>query len=197
MRALITSLKIFLFFTMLTGILYPMFVTGITQIFFRDNANGSILRIDGKAIGSTLIGQQFDSAKYFSSRPSANGYFPFPSGGSNYGLSSDRLRKIVAERKKQFYTFNQLDEPTEIPSEMLFASGSGLDPHISPKAALLQVERIVKVRNLTVIQKEKLIRKINLENNHPQYRFFGESCINVLMLNLELDQLNSQAGKTN
>lgn len=197
MRTFITSLKIFLFFTLLTGIIYPLFVTGIAQIFFRDNANGSILRIDGKAIGSTLIGQQFDSAKYFSSRPSANGYLPFPSGGSNYGVTNDKLRKIVAERKRQFYAFNQLDEQTEIPSEMLFASGSGLDPHISPKAALLQVERIVKVRNLTVIQKEKLIRKINLENNHPQYGIFGKDCVNVLILNIELDQLNSQVDKTN
>ena len=108
-----------------------------------------------------LIGQQFDSTIYFSSRPSAISYNPLPSGGSNYGLTNAKLKNLVDGTKKQFIAFNQLDSLTVIPSEMLFASASGLDPHISPEAALLQVDRIAKARNFNNIQKAKLDSKCN------------------------------------
>jgi K+-transporting ATPase ATPase C chain len=190
MKTLIISLKIFLFFTILTGIIYPLFVTGIAQVIFPTQANGSLIVKDNKIIGSELIGQQFDSTIYFSSRPSAISYNPLPSGGSNYGLTNVKLKNLVAERKKKFIAFNQLDSLTEIPSEMLFASASGLDPHISPQAALLQVERVAKVRKFSIAQKQKLIKCITEKTEAPQYLFLGEERINVLTLNLELNKLD-------
>ena len=190
MKTLIISIKIFFFFTVLTGIIYPLLVTGIAQLAFPSKANGSLIVRNNKTIGSELIGQQFDSTIYFTSRPSAVSYNPLPSGGSNYGLTNLKLKNLVAERKHQFINFNQLDSLAAIPSEMLFASASGLDPHISPKAALLQVERISRVRNLDNIQKQKLLQRINELSEKPTFMFLGEERINVLNLNLELDKLN-------
>lgn len=188
MKTLIIALKIFLLFTILTGFVYPLLVTGIAQVLFPEKANGSLIKKDNKTIGSKLIGQQFDSAIYFSSRPSAVSYNPLPSGGSNYGQTNSRLKNLVAERKQQFIYFNQLDSLTEIPSEMLFASASGLDPHISPEAALLQVERIANARNYDQNQKQLLLQKISKHTEKPQFAFLGEERINVLILNLELDK---------
>jgi len=189
MKRLIISLKIFLFFTLLTGVIYPLLVTGIAQFVFPVKANGSLVVIDNKTIGSELIGQQFDSLAYFSSRPSFITYNPLPSGGSNYGLTNLKLKNLFIERKNQFIAFNQLDSLTVIPSEMLFASASGLDPHISPEAALMQVKRIVKTRQLDNYQKEKLLRKIEELTEPPQFSFLGETRINVLNLNLALDKI--------
>lgn len=189
MKTVIISIKIFLFFTVLTGILYPVLVTGIAQVAFHSKANGSMIMINNKAIGSKLIGQQFDSTIYFTSRPSAVSYNPLPSGGSNFGLTNPKLLALVTERKQQFIAFNQLDSNVVIPSEMLFASASGLDPHISPQAALLQVNRITNTRKLTVAQKEKLIKVIHAITEKPEFLCLGETRINVLQLNLELDNL--------
>jgi potassium-transporting ATPase KdpC subunit len=189
MKTLITALKIFLFFTILTGIVYPLLITGIAQVVFPAKANGSLILRDNKIIGSELIGQQFDSTIYFTSRPSAISYNPLPSGGSNYGLTNIKLKNLVAERKHQFIAFNQLDSLTVIPSEMLFASASGLDPHISPKAALLQVERIVQVRQFDDGKKQRLLQSISELSENPQYSVFGEKRINVLLLNLKLDEI--------
>jgi K+-transporting ATPase ATPase C chain len=190
MKTLKISLKIFLFFTLLTGIIYPLFVTGIAQVLFPAKANGSLIVCNNKTIGSELIGQFFDSNVYFSSRPSAISYNPLPSGGSNYGLTSAKLISLVDERRKQFLVFNGLDSLTEIPSEMLFDSASGLDPHISPKAALLQVDRIGKARNFNQNQKEILLQKISTLAESPQLGCLGQERINVLELNIELDNLN-------
>lgn len=188
MKTLGISLRIFLVFTILTGLIYPLFVTGIAQLVFPEKANGSIIYRDNKAIGSELIGQQFDSTIYFSSRPSAISYNPLPSGGSNFGLTNLKLKNLVAERRHQFIAFNQLDSLTEIPSEMLFASASGLDPHISPKAALLQVERIAQARKLDQNQKKILLQTIADLTETPQFACLGEERINVLILNLELSK---------
>ena len=189
MKTLIISLKIFLVLTIVTGIIYPLFVTGIAQIVFPAKANGSLILINNKIIGSKLIGQQFDSVIYFSSRPSAILYNPLPSGGSNFGLTNTKLINLVNERKEQFITFNQLDSLTSVPSEMLFASASGLDPHISPKAALLQVERIVKARKFNIVQKRMLLLCIKDLTESPQFFCLGEKRVNVLLLNLSLDKL--------
>jgi potassium-transporting ATPase KdpC subunit len=189
MKTLIISLKIFLFFTVLTGIIYPLLITLITQVAFHSKANGSIIFKNSKAIGSELIGQQFDSTIYFMSRPSSVSYNPLPSGGSNFGLTNQKLLDQVTERKQHFIDVNQLEKNTIIPSEMLFASASGLDPHISPQAALLQVNRISKTRNLTVVQKEKLVKVIHSITEKPQFLCLGETRINVLQLNLALDNL--------
>jgi len=189
MKTLFISLKIFIFFTILTGIIYPLMVTGIAQLIFPWKANGSLITKENKIIGSKLIGQEFDSTIYFSSRPSAVSYNPLPSGGSNYGLTNTKLKELVNERKKQFIAFNQLDSTTVIPSEMLFASASGLDPHISLNAALIQAERIAKARNFTETQKLKLFECIKDNTEKPQFLCFGEERVNVFLLNLDIDKI--------
>lgn len=189
MKTLFTSIKIFLFFTILTGIIYPLLITGIAQVAFPSKANGSLIVKGNKTIGSELIGQSFDSVIYFMGRPSAVSCNPLPSGGSNFGLTNAKLKSLVDERKKQFLAFNQLDSLTVIPSEMLFASASGIDPHISPEAAMLQVNRIARARNLTDRQKDQLEKLVNSSVENPQFGLFGESRINVLRLNLKIDSI--------
>ncbi len=189
MKTLYISLKIFLFFIVLTGIIYPLFVTGIAQLTFHSKANGSLIIKDNKLIGSELIGQRFDTAIYFNSRPSAVSYNPLPSGGSNFGLTNARLKHTVDSLKNQFIIFNQLNPLSEIPSEMVFASASGLDPHISPQAALLQVDRIVKIRQFDNTKKQRLLGSIAELSESPQYLLLGEQRINVLLLNLKLDEI--------
>jgi potassium-transporting ATPase KdpC subunit len=189
MKSLIISLKVFIFFTVITGIIYPLFITGIAQLAFPAKANGSLIIKDNRIIGSELIGQQFDSARYFTSRPSSISYNPLPSGGSNYGLTNSILKQQVDGRRLQFVQFNQLDSETTIPAEMLFASASGLDPHISKQAALLQVNRIALIRNFNDIQKQKLAECLNRLTEEPQILVLGEERINVLMLNLEVDRI--------
>jgi K+-transporting ATPase ATPase C chain len=144
----IIALKFLLLMTILTGIIYPLLMTGVAQFIFPAKANGSLVEKDGKIIGSQLIGQKFDSSIYFWSRPSAIGYNPIPSGASNYGPTSDTLKKLVTERRVSFAVKNSMTDITIIPEEMIFASGSGLDPHISPEAAMLQLARVATARNL-------------------------------------------------
>lgn len=189
MKTIWTSVKVLVFFTILTGAIYPLTITGITQLLFPNQANGSIVFRNKKAIGSELIGQTFDSVVYFSSRPSAIGYNPLPSGGSNLGLTQTKLLYEVMKRKKHFIAFNQLTTQTPIPSEMLFASGSGLDPHITPQAALLQVNRIAKARRFDTACKQKLIQLIHQLTEPPQFFCFGEQRINVLLLNVKADSI--------
>jgi len=189
MKTLIISLKIFLFFTILTGIVYPLFVTGIAQLVFPAQANGSLIVKGNKTVGSELIGQNFDTLFYFSSRPSAISYNPLPSGGSNYGLTNAKLKHSVDSIKKQFIVYNQIDSLTIVPSEMLFASGSGLDPHISQKAALLQADRIAKARNFNSTKKEQLLQCIKTRTEEPQFLCLGEERVNVLLLNLDIDKI--------
>lgn len=190
MKTISQSLRIFLFFTLLAGVVYPLLITGFGQLLFPKQANGSILHRKGKLLGSELIGQSFDSsAIYFSSRPSYVFYNPLPSGGSNLALSSRKLKELFVQRDNNFRKENGLKLNDRIPSEMLFASGSGLDPHISPEAALLQVERICRSRSFTENQKLQLIKTINRLTESPQYLFLGEKRINVLVLNLETDKI--------
>ena len=186
----IIALKFLLVMTILTGIIYPLFMTGVAQLSFPDKANGSLITKDGKIIGSELIGQKFDSTIYFWSRPSAIGYNPIPSGASNYGPTSDTLKKQVKQRRILFANANSVNDIMTIPKEMIFASGSGLDPHISPEAALLQIERVVKARNLNSIQKQELVIVLKNLTEAPQFSCLGEERINVLDLNLELDKLS-------
>jgi K+-transporting ATPase ATPase C chain len=190
MKTIVISLKIFLFLTILTGIIYPLFVTLVAQVVFPTKANGSLIELENQPVGSKFIGQQFDSAKYFTSRPSAISYNPLPSGGSNYGLTNIKLKNMVTERKTRFITYNQLDSLTIIPSEMLFASGSGLDPHISQEAALLQVERVAKARNFNTTQKQNLVQSIIKLTETTQFLVLGEERVNVLLLNLEINKPN-------
>lgn len=189
MKTIIISLKLFLILTALTGIAYPLLVTGIAQVIFPQKANGSMLFKDGQKVGSLLISQPFDSAIYFTSRPSAVSFNPLPSGGSNYGLTKAKLKAQVEERKQKFIIKNNLDSLTPIPSEMLFASACGLDPHISPEAAYLQVNRIAKARNYDDRQKLELKQLVEHQIEHRQFLLFGEERVNVLLLNLEVDKI--------
>jgi potassium-transporting ATPase KdpC subunit len=189
---ILISIKIFALFTVLCGIVYPLFITGIAQLAFPKQANGSLIVQDNKVIGSALIGQKFDSEIYFWSRPSATDYSSMPSGGSNFGPTSSKLKQLIADRTAQWIKSNPTSDPEKIPSEMLLSSASGLDPHISPKAAMLQVDRIVKVRNLNDSQKQQLLKSISELSEAPQFSFLGENRINILALNLKLDQLNGK-----
>jgi K+-transporting ATPase ATPase C chain len=186
----IIALKFLLVMTILTGIIYPLLMTGIAQIGFHNKANGSLIIKDGRIIGSDLIGQKFDSIIYFWSRPSATGYGAVPSGASNYGPTSDTLKKQVIMRRKYFAEKNDVKDPSVIPLEMISASASGLDPDISKKAALLQVDRIAKARNYNDSQKTDLIKIIGEMTKKPQFLLLGEERINVLNLNLALDKLD-------
>jgi K+-transporting ATPase ATPase C chain len=190
MKSLIISLRIFLFFTVLTGVAYPLLVTGIARLVFSSKANGSIIYKNNIPIGSALIGQSFDSSEiYFTSRPSAISYNPLPSGGSNFGLTNKKLKEQFDQRKNQFIADNNPDTCKEIPSEMLFASASGLDPHITPEAALMQAGRISRSRHFSSSQ-EKHLEKIILQlTEPPQFLCLGQRRINVLLLNLETDKI--------
>jgi len=190
-KEIVLSLKMLLLMTILTGIIYPLFITAIGQIIFSDNANGSLYIEDGKVRGSFLLGQNFTDSIYFHSRPSAINYNPMPSGASNLGLTSKVLKEQFTERKNDFLTTNMLDATKDVPSEMLFASASGVDPHISKQAAYLQVPRIAKARTLNEIQTNNLYKTIDLITEYPQFGFLGNEVVNVLKLNIKLDLLKT------
>jgi K+-transporting ATPase ATPase C chain len=189
MKSIIIALKTFMILTVLTGVVYPFLITGLSQLIFPGKANGSLIETDNKIVGSELIGQQFDSIIYFSSRPSAINYNPLPSGASNYGLTNAKLKDLVYSRKNQFKMVNHLDSLTAVPSEMLFASASGLDNHISPEAAYLQIERIANARNFNISQKQKLRQLIKNQTEPPQLLCLGKERVNVLLLNLKVDKI--------
>ena len=186
---IIIALKFLLVMTVLTGFIYTFFMTGVAQLAFPAKANGSLIIKDGKIIGSELIGQKFDSSIYFWSRPSAIDYNPIPSGASNLGPTSVKLKKQVAERRRLFATNNSIADTSTIPKEMLFASASGLDPDISPESALLQLKRVVMARNLNEAQIQKVEQLIKNKTQEPQFLLFGEPRINVFELNLALDSI--------
>jgi potassium-transporting ATPase KdpC subunit len=186
----IIALKFLLVMIILTGIIYPIVMTGIAQVSFPSKANGSMIKKDGIIIGSELIGQKFDSTIYFWSRPSATDYNPVPSGASNYGPTSDTLKKLVTARRILFAKMNSIEDLNTVSEEMIFASGSGLDPHITPDAAIMQVNRIAKARNFDNNQKERLLQTVKDMTEMPQLLILGEKRINVLMLNIELNKIS-------
>jgi K+-transporting ATPase ATPase C chain len=186
---LFISLRILLVLSILLGIAYPAFLTGAAQLIFPAKANGSMVLKDNQIIGSELIGQKFDSSIYFWSRPSAVEYNPIPSAASNLGPASKKLKNSIEERRGIFQESNLLTDTTSIPAEMIFASASGLDPHISPEAAMLQLERVTAERNLSIQEKENLVQLIKSLSEKPQFSLFGEPRINVFKLNLALDNI--------
>lgn len=174
---------------LLTGVVYPLTMTGISQLLFHHKANGSLIFKGNTLIGSELIGQQFDSSIYFWSRPSAIKYNPLPSSGSNFGPSSDKLKNLVSERRALWLNATNQVGNIDIPAEMIFASASGLDPEISPKAALAQADRVAFSRSYTNRQKKQMMQIISGLSKKPQYLVFGEPRINVFELNLSIDSI--------
>jgi len=180
-----TCVVIFFALTLITGVLYPAAVTGVARITFPHQAQGSLLRENGEIRGSCFIAQKFTSPAYFFPRPSASDYGTMPSGASNLGPTSSDLMKIVDRREKEFFGFYK----GKVPPEMLFASGSGLDPHISPENALAQIDHVAAARGLSLSEKAQLVRLVREHVEGPQFGVFGSPRVNVLILNVELDKL--------
>ncbi len=170
--------------SVITGLIYPLVMTGVAQIFFSDKANGSLIRLNGRIVGSELVGQSFTSDRYFWPRPSAVSYNPVPSAGTNLGPISGELRDSLEARASRFGA-----SVAAVPSDLLEASGSGLDPHISPEAARYQVDKIIKMRNLDLKTKTSLFNMIDKYIEFPTLGLLGEPRVNVLKLNIALDSL--------
>jgi K+-transporting ATPase ATPase C chain len=183
-RNLITAVLYTVVTTALFGLVYPFVVTGIAQVLFKDKANGQLLQRDGQLIGSRIIGQPFTAAGYFHSRPSAagNGYDAANSSGSNYAPTNKKLIDRVAGDVSAL----ELDHPdSEVPIDLVTASGSGLDPDITPAAAEFQVTRVARERRVN----QDAVRRLVAQNTKGrQLGFLGEPRVNVLELNLALDQ---------
>ena len=184
MKLLTQSIMLTIVLTVLTGVIYPLVVTGIAQVDFKDQANGSVIEKNGVVVGSELLAQQFTGDKYFWPRPSAGGYATVPSGASNYGPTSQKLHDAVLTNAATFRAAHKLPLDAPVPADMVFASGSGLDPHISPESARLQVGRVAAARNVAENQIKALVEKFI---EPPQWGFLGEARVNVLKLNLALD----------
>jgi len=180
------AISLFVFLSVVTGLLYPMLVTGVARIAFPDAAAGSLIIRDGKPIGSALIGQDFSDPKYFWGRPSATAPQPYnaaASSGSNQGPLNPALADAVKARVAALHAADPGNQ-RPVPIDLVTASASGLDPHISPAAADYQVERVARTRHLEV----KTVRQLLAENTEGRdLGVFGEPRVHVLKLNLALD----------
>jgi K+-transporting ATPase ATPase C chain len=188
-RQIITGLRFLTLMIILAGVVYPGIVTVITNLFFKNEAQGSLVNRNGTIIGSKLIGQNFESDRYFWSRPSINNYNSLPSGGSNLGPLNPLLTETIIQRRNGFLLANKIEKGLNIPAEMVTASASGLDPHISPAAALLQVSRVARARGIDKAGQDKLVLLVNDLTEKRQFSLLGEPRINVFRLNLMTDSL--------
>lgn len=179
------AITVFVLLTIITGVVYPLIVTGISQMVFPYQANGSLIEKDGVVVGSELIGQQFDDPKYFWGRPSAAGYNAAASSGSNYGPMNPALLDSVQTRIDVLKTADP-DNTLPIPVDLVTASGSGLDPHISVASALYQVRRVASARGL---DEAVVVALVDQFTEGRQFGFLGEPRVNFLLLNLALDGL--------
>jgi len=185
MKTLLIALRVTVFTLLLTGIAYPLAMTGVSQVLFPAKANGSLVKDEhGAVVGSELLAQPFTNPGYFQPRPSAagqNGYDGTSSGGSNWGPTSQKLKERIAGDTARL----KKDNAGEPPLELLTASGSGLDPHVSPETALWQVPRVAHARGIA----EERVRAVVTDNVEGRdLGFMGEPRVNVLMLNLALDK---------
>lgn len=188
-KQIIGSLRLLFLLTIVTGVLYPLLMTGVAQSVFPRQAGGSLVYMNNKLVGSSLLGQNFTTQKYFHGRPSAagaDGYDATGSSGSNAGPTSRKLLSSVKDNMEKVRSENKLDNNISVPADLVMASASGLDPDISPDAAYLQADRIASERNIAKHEIQKLIA------SHVQVKqlgFLGTERVNVLELNLALDQL--------
>lgn len=179
-REILQSLRCLVAFVILTGVLYPLLINSIGQFFWPEKSQGTLIYSEGKVIGSELIAQKFTSDRYFHSRPSAADFATIPSGASNLAPTSKALKETVQERVKIYGEHAPLD--------LLTASGSGLDPHLSPDAVLSQLDRVARSRGITDRKLEELKNLVNSSIEEPTFGFMGKRRINVLKLNIELDR---------
>jgi K+-transporting ATPase ATPase C chain len=184
---LVVALRMTLVTLVLTGLVYPLLVTGVAQVLFAHEANGSLVRREGRVVGSELLAQGFKQPRYFQPRPSAagaDGYDAAASSGSNLGPTSRKLRdRVVAERQR--LEAENPRAPGAVPIELVTASASGLDPHLSPEAARWQAPRVAEARGVDLKEVEALIAARVAERT---LGLLGEPTVNVLLLNLDLDQ---------
>jgi potassium-transporting ATPase KdpC subunit len=184
---LFPALKLTFLCLVLFAVIYPLVVLGIAQ-FAPNKGKVQFIEKNGKVVGADNIGQKFTEDRYFYSRPSAAGYNVAGSAGSNKGPSNPDYLKDVQARIDTFMVHNPSVQKSEIPAELVTASGSGLDPHISPQAALIQVNRIAKVRNLP---KDKLVQLVENQTEKPLLSIFGTETVNVLKINIALDTIDN------
>jgi K+-transporting ATPase ATPase C chain len=181
-----TAMLLFVAFSLLTGLIYPLLMTGIIQIAMPEQASGSMIVVNGKIVGSELIGQNFTSPGYFHGRPSAVNYAGNGSGASNFGPTSATLMEQVSRRISEVRTENNLSSNATVPCELVLTSGSGLDPHISMEGAMLQVPRVAVARGIP----ESEVKVLVYQHIEPaQFGIMGQERVNVLNLNLALDEL--------
>jgi K+-transporting ATPase ATPase C chain len=186
-RQILPAIVAFLAFTVLVGVLYPLAITGIAQVAFPSKADGSLVKQDGKVVGSSLIGQNFSGPQYFHPRPSSAGdvYDAMSSSASNLGPSNPELLQEVRKRIRLYRAENGLPPSQEVPADAVTSSGSGLDPMISPENARLQAQRVADARGMTLDQVMALVRA---KTTRRSLGFLGEPGVNVLELNLALDE---------
>jgi K+-transporting ATPase ATPase C chain len=185
LEQILPAVRITLVLTILTGMLYPALVTGIVQVIFPHQANGSLMEVNGKVVGSELLGQKFTRPEYFQGRPSAagDGYDAANSGGSNLGPTNQKLIGRIKADAEKFHKDNP-DFAGPIPADLLTSSASGLDPDLSPASAAAQVARVAKSRGVSTAQIQELVERLVAPR---QLGFLGEPRVNVLKLNLALD----------
>ncbi len=184
-KIFIKAIMLFMALTVLTGLIYPLAVTGIANLFFPVTAQGSLVIRDRVIVGSGLLAQKNDSPFYLWSRPSASEYSTWPSGASNLGPASKVLRDQMSDRRRDWRIQNGTDK--DMPLELLTASGSGLDPHISPEAAARQLDRIARKRKWSAKQTRSAKQIVDRFTEPPVLGFLGQPRVNILLLNLALD----------
>lgn len=187
-RAIRPALGVFGALFLLTGILFPLGFTALAQVTLPERADGSLLDVDGQTVGSKLIGQSFEGDEYFWPRPSAVEYDASNSSGSNLGPRSEQLRLLVEERAAALRQAHGLGADAPIPSELVTASGSGLDPHLSPGAADFQAARVAAARGL---DEATVLALIDEHTSGRQFGLLGEASVSILDLNVALDRLDA------
>lgn len=186
---LLTALRLSLATVVLTGVLYPLGLTVVARVAFPYRSTGSIMYRDGRAVGSKLLAQPFEGDGYFHSRPSACDYDTQASAPSNLGPTSANLRASVLERLNEVRVTESLDAAASVPADLVCASASGLDPHVSPESARLQAPRVAEARGIGV---QEVLGLIEERTEHPTFGFIGADRVNVLLLNLRLDEVTTE-----